>query len=96
MLRLSVTLLLEAHCPSCGRDGLPLGENARHGVVAVCPGCGWEHQVQFFKEGVPVDTGEVLTEITDRLHDALGRTDMPQDVVLTPVRERRDGEGKAK
>jgi hypothetical protein len=90
MLKLSVTLILEAHCPSCGRGDLPLGENARFGVVAVCPGCGWEHQVRFLQEGAAIDTGEVLTEIQERLQEALARMDLPQDVHLTPARERRE------
>ena len=89
MLKLSVTLILEAHCPSCGRGDLPLGENARYGVVAVCPGCGWEHQVQFLQKGSSVDTREVLSEVSRQLQEALGRMDLPQDVHLKPVRERR-------
>ena len=90
MLKLSVTLILEAHCPSCGRGDLPLGENLRFGVVAVCPGCGWEHQVRFLQEGVPVDTREVLSEVSNQLQEALARMDLPQDVHLTPARERRE------
>jgi uncharacterized Zn finger protein (UPF0148 family) len=90
MLKLSVTLMLEAHCPQCDREGLPLGENNRYGVVAVCPGCGWEHQVQFFQKGLSIETGEVLSEISMRLQEALTRMDLPQDVHLTPVRERRE------
>jgi hypothetical protein len=90
MLKLSVTLILEAHCPSCGRGDLPLGENSRFGVVAVCPGCGWEHQVRFLQEGAAIDTAEVLSEISERLQEALARMDLPQDVHLTPARERRE------
>ena len=90
MLKLSVTLILEAHCPSCGRGDLPLGENSRFGVVAVCPGCGWEHQVQFLQKGAAVDTGAVLSEISAQLQEALARMDLPQDVHLTPARERRE------
>src|SRR5690348_4128997 len=84
VLKLSVTLLLEAHCPKCSREGLPLGENSRFGVVAVCPGCGWEHQVQFLKEGIVVDTAELLGGISSRLHEALGLMELPQDVHLIP------------
>ncbi len=90
MLKLSVTLILEAHCPHCDRSDLPLGENPRYGIVAVCPGCGWEHQVQFLQEGTSVHTGEVLAEVSRQLQDSLARMKLPQDVVLKPVRERRD------
>ncbi|MBW3623668.1 MAG: hypothetical protein KY468_09710 [Armatimonadetes bacterium] len=89
MLKLSVTLILEAHCPKCGRGDLPLGENPRYGVVAVCPGCGWEHQVQFLQKGTEINTGEVLSEISAQLQEALARMDLPQDVLLNPARERR-------
>jgi uncharacterized Zn finger protein (UPF0148 family) len=95
MLKLSVTLLLEAHCPHCDREGLPLGENTRYGVVAVCPGCGWEHQVQFFQQGTSIETSDVLSEISARLQEALTRMDLPQDVHLTPVRERRESNGES-
>ena len=90
MLKLSVTLILEAHCPQCGRGDLPLGENVRYGVVAVCPGCGWEHQVKFLQKGSSIDTREVLSEVSAQLQDALGRMVLPQDVHLNPVRERRE------
>ena len=90
MLKLSVTLILEAHCPQCGREGLPLGENSRYGVVAVCPGCGWEHQVKFLKEGLSVDTREVLAEVSTQLREAMARMELPQDVHLEPARERRE------
>jgi uncharacterized Zn finger protein (UPF0148 family) len=90
MLKLSVSLILEAHCPKCGKEELPLGENLRYGVVAVCPACGWEHQVQFIQEGVSLETSELLSEVSQKLQEALSRMKLPQDVHLTPVRERRE------
>jgi hypothetical protein len=90
MLKLSVSLILDAHCPKCDKGELPLGENARYGVVAVCPSCGWEHQVQFLQEGVSYETSDLLSEVSARLQEALSRMKLPQDVHLTPVRERRE------
>ena len=94
MLKLEVTLILEAQCPSCGHENLPLGENSRYGVVAVCPGCEWEHQVSFISESGPVTTAHVLEQVSERLREALMQLDMPSDVHLSPVRERRDKGGK--
>jgi transcription elongation factor Elf1 len=84
VITVTTTLEVEATCPSCKRQRLPLAHGTNGGVVALCSGCGQEYTVDLVEGPRHRDVSELVVQVNHRLREALEGIQTGWDIVLTP------------